>query len=334
MHFLSEYGLFLAKAITLVIAILVAAGGIFWIASQTKKKEKAGKLTIQNMNDKYKGYEEIINHTTQTKFEKKLYQKAQKKARSQSNHKNSRDRLFLLDFQGDIKASSVNALREEITAIILSKKPGDEVLLCVDSPGGLVNAYGLAAAQIQRLKDEKIKLTISVDKMAASGGYMMACVADHIIAAPFAIVGSIGVIAQLPNFHQWLKKKDIQFEQIYAGQFKRTLTLFGENTPEGRQKLQEEINDAHELFKTFIERYRPKVNINQVATGEHWFATQALELNLLDEIMTSDNFLLAARTTHDIYQVKYEQRKTFTQRIGATANMLINKLWRMQQAGY
>ena len=334
MHFLSEFGLFLAKAITLVIAILVIAGGIFWIASKTRKKEKAGKLTIQNMNDKYKDYEETVNHTTQTKFEKKLYKKAQKKARSQSNHKNSRNRIFLVDFQGDIKASSVNSLREEITAIILSKKPGDEVLLCVDSPGGMVNAYGLAAAQIQRLKDEKIKLTISVDKMAASGGYMMACVADHIIAAPFAIVGSIGVIAQLPNFHQWLKKKDIQFEQIYAGQFKRTLTLFGENTPEGRQKLQEEINDAHELFKDFIEKYRPKININQVATGEHWFATQALELNLLDEIMTSDNFLLAAKATHDIYQVKYEQRKTFAQRISATANILINKFWRLQQASY
>jgi serine protease SohB len=334
MHFLSEFGLFLAKAITLVIAILVIAGGIFWIASKTRKKEKAGKLTIQNMNDKYKDYEETVNHITQTKFEKKLYKKAQKKAHSQSDHKTSRNRLFVVDFQGDIKASSVNALREEITAIILSKKPDDEVLLCVDSPGGMVNAYGLAAAQIQRLKDEKIKLTISVDKMAASGGYMMACVADRIIAAPFAIVGSIGVIAQLPNFHQWLKKKDIQFEQIYAGQFKRTLTLFGENTPEGRQKLQEEINDAHELFKAFIEKYRPNVNINQVATGEHWFATQALALNLLDEIMTSDSFLLAAKATHDIYQVKYELKKTFAQRISATANMLVNKFWRMQQASY
>jgi serine protease SohB len=332
MHFLSEYSLFLLKALTWVISVLVIVGGIFWIIEKAKRKEKVGKLTIQKMNDKYKDYAQIIDQASQTKFEKKSAKKAQKKVKADNKH--SKNRLFLLDFQGDIKASTVNSLREEITAVLLGKKEGDEVLLCIDSPGGMVHAYGLAAAQIQRLKDEKIPVTIAVDKMAASGGYLMACLADKIIAAPFAVVGSIGVIAQLPNFNLWLKNKDIQFEQIYAGQYKRTLSLFGENTPEGRQKLQEEINDAHELFKAFIEQYRPKVNIEQVATGEHWFATQAVKLNLVDDIMTSDSYLLAAKNTRDIYHLKYELKKTLTQRISTTANLLVNKLWRLQQASY
>lgn len=334
MHFLSEYSLFIAKALTVVLSILLAVLGVVLITSKVKEKEKAGKLTIQKINDKYQGYQEIIEDATYTKTEKKLAQKAHKKAQAKLKGKHSRKRLFLLNFNGDIKASAVNSLREEITAILLNKKSNDEVLLCVDSPGGLVHAYGLAAAQIQRLKDEKIKVTIAIDKMAASGGYMIACLADHLIAAPFAIIGSIGVIAQLPNFHRWLEKNEIDFEQISAGQYKRTLTLFGKNTEEGRQKLQEEINDAHELFKAFITRYRPSVDIEQVATGEHWFAIRALELKLLDEIKTSDDFLLTAQHHSDIYQVKYELKKTFSQRISATANMLINKFWRLEHTSY
>ncbi len=195
----------------------------------------------------------------------------------------------------------------------------------IDSPGGMVHAYGLAAAQIQRLKDAKIKLTVAVDKVAASGGYLMACLADHIISAPFAIIGSIGVIAQLPNFNRWLEKNDIDFEQISAGQYKRTLSLFGKNTPEGRNKMQEEVDRAHEIFKNFINSYRSKVNINEVSTGEHWFGSRALELKLVDEIKTSDEYLLACKEAYDIYQVKYLVKKKLSERIGAGFNMLINK---------
>ncbi len=331
MHFLSDYGLFLIKVITVVVAILIIVGGLALIATLAKNKEKAGKLTVQKINDKYKDYQKTIDHIAQTKSEKKSAKKSQK-SHAKLKSKDSRKRLFLLGFNGDIKASAVNSLREEITAILLSQKVGDEVLLCVDSGGGLVHSYGLAAAQIQRLKDAKIKTTIAVDKIAASGGYLMACLADHLIAAPFAIIGSIGVIAQLPNFHRWLEKKEIDFEQISAGQYKRTLTMFGKNTPEGRQKLQEEINDAHQLFKAFIERYRPKVNIEQVATGEHWFGTRALELKLVDGITTSDDFLQSAKDHYDIYQIKYEFKKTFSQRLSTTANALINKFLRLEQS--
>lgn len=333
MQFFAEYGIFLAKLFTVVLGILVVVAGILLIVGRIKEKEKSGKLVIQKINEHYKNYQSIIDAATQTKAEKKLAKKAQKIA-AKAEQSSVRQRLFLLSFNGDIKASAVNSLREEVTAILLSKKPEDEVLLCIDSPGGMVHTYGLAAAQIQRLKDANLKITVAVDKMAASGGYLMACLADHLIAAPFAIIGSIGVIAQLPNFHRWLEKKDIDFEQISAGQFKRTLTLFGKNTPEGRQKLQEEINDAHDLFKAFIERYRPRVDIEQVATGEHWFGTRALELKLIDEVQTSDDYLLATRSHRDIYQVKYELKKTFTQRIGATASTLANKFWRLEQVSF
>ncbi len=197
----------------------------------------------------------------------------------------------------------------------------------MDSPGGVVNAYGLAAAQIQRLKDANLKLIIAVDKVAASGGYMLACLANHLIAAPFSIIGSIGVIAQLPNFHRWLDKKEIDFEQILAGQYKRTLTLFGKNTLEGRAKLQEEVEETHQLFKDHIVQNRSQVNIDQVATGEHWYGTQALKFGLVDEIKTSDDFLLAARNDYDLYQIKYEIKKSFSHRISSSMNMLIHKLW-------
>lgn len=323
MHFINEYGLFLAKIFTLLLSVLLLAGVIPVIAARNKGKEKAGKLTLQKINEKYKNYEEIINDATQTKLEKKLAKKS-RKIQAKAAAQQPKKRLFLIHFQGDIQASAVSSLREEVTAILLAKKTEDEVLLCVDSAGGLVHTYGLAAAQIQRLKDANIKITVAVDKIAASGGYLLACVADHIIAAPFAVIGSIGVIAQLPNFHRWLEKREIDFEQICAGQYKRTLTLFGKNTPEGREKLQEEINEAHELFKAFIERYRPQVNIEQVATGEHWFAVRAAELNLVDEIKASDHFLLAAREQYEIYQVKYELKKNLIQRLGHSASMFIN----------
>lgn len=325
MLWVSDYTLFLTKTVTVVIAILIVAAGVAIIIAKNKSKEKCGKLIVFKMNEKYKNYQEVMEEALLKKAEKKSARKALKNQMKELE-KSIRPKLFVLEFNGDIKASAVNSLREEITAILLTAKPEDQVLLSVESPGGLVHAYGLAAAQIQRIKEANIKLIVAVDKIAASGGYLMACLADYLIAAPLAIIGSIGVIAQLPNFHRWLEKKDIDFEQIYAGQYKRTLNIFGKNTPEGRQKLQQEINEAHELFKSFITRYRPQVDINQVATGEHWFGLRALELKLLDEIKTSDDYLLTAKNTHDIFQIKYEIKKTLNQKITGAAHSLWSKM--------
>ena len=280
MSFLVEYGLFLAKTVTLVIAIVAILATLFTLKAKAKA-EKQGVLHIKKINEQYDEMSEIINDVIQTKAEKKALKLAHKKEVKKTKDKN---RIFVIHFDGDIKATAVDDLRETITAILLTAKPTDHVLLCLESGGGIVNGYGLAASQLQRLRDAKIYLTIAIDKIAASGGYMMACVANEIIAAPFSIIGSIGVVAQLPNFHRLLEKNNIEFEQITAGQYKRTLTVFGKNTSEGREKLQEEINDTHDLFKTFVKTQRAQVNIDEVATGEHWFAAQCVEKKLIDSI--------------------------------------------------
>ncbi len=322
MHFLADYGLFLLKTLTMLVAVLLAVIGILAAVSKSKQKEKeeGGVLSIKKLNDKF-------DETQESLLEVVLSKKALKKAKKEKpKAKKDKKRLFIIDFVGDLRASAVNNLREEITAILLICTPEDEVLLRLDSPGGIVNAYGLAASQLERLKEAKIRLTISVDKMAASGGYMMACIANNIIAAPFAIIGSIGVIAQLPNFHRFLQQKSIDYEQITAGEFKRTLTMLGKNTPEGRAKMQMEVNEIHTLFKNFICEHRPQVNIDKVATGEHWFALQAFERRLVDRLITSDDYLLQAKEDFDLYLLHYKVKKPLAKRISVGFNNMLNKL--------
>ncbi len=336
MHFLTEYGMFLAKVVTSVIAILIVIGGIVAIATKNKLQDKlSGKLTIKKLNEQYDELTQAVNDVTLSKEQRKADKKAKKAEKKK--HKNDKEpehkRLFVINFSGDIKASAVKALREEITAILLTKRDNDEVLLRLESPGGMVHGYGLAASQLQRLRDANIKLTIAVDKMAASGGYMMACVADHIIAAPFSIVGSIGVVTQLPNFHRLLKKHNVDFEQQTAGEYKRTLTMFGENTDSDREKVQEEIEDAHQLFKTFIRRHRPQVDLEKAATGEHWFSAHAIDFNLIDQLQTSDDFLLKAKNHYDVFEINYETKKSLSKRLAAQASATLHSVFTPKRSG-
>lgn len=313
MEFLLNYGLFIAKLISLIIAIFVIAAGL--IAIFTKNKSgSSGNLSLNKLNEHFKTYQNEITAALGNKKELKQLKKSEKSAA-----KKPRSRIFVLNFIGDMRASAVSALREEISALLLVAKPQDSVLVRLESPGGLVNAYGLAASQLERIRAAKIKLTISVDKVAASGGYMMACVADHIIAAPFAIIGSIGVVAQLPNFHRFLEKKNVDWEMFTAGDYKRTVTMFGHNTEKGREKFQEELEETHLLFKHFIHQFRPKVNIEKVATGEHWYAQEALEFQLVDTLQTSDDFLLKAREEYELIELSYHIKKTLLQRLGVSA---------------
>ena len=322
MHMLAEYILFLAKSITIVVSILIILGSI--ISLSGKKKQK-GKMTVKKLNDQYHAIEkELANKTLDKKALKASLKKDKKTQKNRA--KDSHSRLFVIHFNGDIQAHAVESLRQEVTAVLLSATDQDEVLVCVESPGGVVPSYGLASSQLARIREANIKLTIAVDKVAASGGYMMACVANHIIAAPFAIVGSIGVVAQLPNFHRFLDKKSIDFEQITAGEYKRTLTYFGENTDSGREKMQADINEAHELFKQHIAHFRPQLNINDVATGEYWYGTQALSLGLIDNIQTSDDYLLQHKNQYDLIEVGYAMKKPFPQSLMQQANKLYHRL--------
>lgn len=340
MELLSEYGLFLAKIATVVLAIIVVA---VLIVNLAQRKRQRGELRVTRLSEQYKEMQEEVSVALLDDHQQKLWHKAQKKKTKQdakaakASAKQgtavtaTKPRVFVLDFKGSMDAHEVNSLREEITAVITIARPEDQVVLRLESPGGVVHGYGLASSQLQRLRDRNIPLTVAVDKVAASGGYMMACVADKIVAAPFAIVGSIGVVAQIPNFNRFLKSKDIDIELHTAGQYKRTLTLLGENTEEGRQKFRESLNETHDLFKEYVKQMRPSLDIDQVATGEHWYGVQALEKGLVDEVGTSDDLLLGLIKEREVIGVRYAQRKKlmdrFTGSAAEAADRLLLRWW-------
>lgn len=329
MEFLSDYGLFLAKSVTIVLAIITVVGGIAAIASRGRKAGDHGTVEITHLNEELEEMkqqlEEAVLDRDELKAlikEEKKKDKAERKARKKQKpaaDEPRRKRVYVLDFDGDIRASDVEPMREEISAVLTLAEPEDEVVVRLESGGGMVHSYGLASSQLERIKRKQVPLTICVDQVAASGGYMMACLGDRVLAAPFAIVGSIGVIAQLPNFHRLLKKNDIDYEVLTAGEYKRTLTMFGQNTDKGRQKFLEELEDTHELFKEFVSEYRPSVDIDKVATGEVWFGKRAIDANLVDELITSDEYLTEACENADVYIVRYEEKKSLQDKLSSFA---------------
>lgn len=344
MELLSEYGLFLAKIVTVVVAIAVI---VMLIVNAAQRKRQRGELRVTNLSEQYKEMKDDLATALMDGHQQKLWHKAQKKklkleakaakakAKQGGNAATEKPRAWVLDFKGSMDAHEVSSLREEVTAVLAAFKPQDQVVVRLESPGGVVHGYGLAASQLQRLRDKQIPLTVTVDKVAASGGYMMACVADKIVSAPFAIVGSIGVVAQIPNFNRFLKGKDIDIELHTAGQYKRTLTLLGENTEEGRQKFREDLNETHHLFKHFVQQMRPVLDIEQVATGEHWYGQQALEKGLVDEINTSDDVILRLMDGYEVFNVRFMQRKKlmdrFTGSAAESADRLLLRWWQRGQ---
>ncbi|WED41793.1 protease SohB [Legionella cardiaca] len=310
MEFLSAYGLFLLKVLTLVIAVLLTFAGIAALSRKPKPK-----LEITSLNKKYEETMQQMSHDIKNKKPEK------KKKKKVSDDKPS---LYVIDFHGDIKASEADQLRDAITAILAIAEPNDEVVVRIESPGGAVNSYGLAASQLQRVRDKNIPLTVCIDKMAASGGYLMACVAHTIIAAPFAIIGSIGVVAQLPNFHRWLKKNDIDVELLTAGEYKRTLTIFGENTEKGRQKFQEDLEKIHQAFRTYVLVNRPQLNIDEVATGEHWLAKDAFDLRLVDQLKTSDDYLTEKMATFNAFKITTHGKKSLVEKLLKPVTKLVH----------
>ncbi len=315
MEFLTEYGMFLAKLGTISALLVLIVGSVIVIIMRGKGEHEH--LHVKNINDKYDTMSFMLNSQVLNKKDFKKYLKHHKQEQKVSEKQTSdaKKKTFVLEFKGDIKATSVSSLREEITAILTIADKKDEVVVILESGGGTVHGYGLGASQLRRIRDKDITLTVAVDKVAASGGYMMACVANKIIAAPFAILGSIGVLAQIPNFHRLLKKMDIDFEQITAGDYKRTLTLFGENTDKDREKFKEELEDTHHLFKEFVKDNRAQVDIDKIATGEHWYGKRALDLKLVDELVTSDDYLTDAAKESDVFEIKYERKKPVTEKL-------------------
>jgi serine protease SohB len=345
-EFFFDYGLFAAKLATFVVAILVVVIVSARAASRVRKSAK-GHIETTRVNDEIDAMRFALDagvsdpdtykiHLKQKHKAEKLERKARRKVlkhaiKSDNADAQAKARVFVLDFDGDIRAKAVSRLRREITAVLTMARADDEIVVRLESRGGMVHAYGLASSQLQRIRDRGIRLTVCVDKVAASGGYMMACVADRILAAPFAILGSIGVIAQIPNFNRLLKKHDVDFEMITAGEYKRTLTILGENTDKGREKFTEEIEDTHRLFKDFVAEHRPALDLERVATGEHWFGQRALDLGLVDELATSDAYIVDACDRADVIEVRYVEKKPLPERLGfaaqEAADGLLLKWW-------
>lgn len=315
-----------AKFLIAVLMLLLLLAGI--LALLAKKRQKSdGTLQITDLNGRYADVKNALLEYTLPKKTFRIQQKNRKKDLKQTEKSgDNRPSVFVLNFNGDIRASAVQALREEITAVLSVAAARDEVVLRLESAGGMVHAYGLAAAQLQRLREKGIRLTVIVDKVAASGGYMMACIADHLIAAPFAIIGSIGVILQLPNFHRLLKDQHIDFEQITAGRYKRTLTVFGENTEEGRQKSREEIEAIHTLFRNLVQKFRNRADMERVTTGEHWCGTEALSLSLVDSLGTSDDYLFALTETKQLFEVRWHPPRSFIEKLTGSAMKLMSSV--------
>lgn len=326
MAFIYDYGLFAAKSITLV--TVIALGVITIIAAIARNKMRKGALDITDLSADYQKNKKHLIESLLNKEQRKAFTKEQKKeAKEQKKNaaESTKSRLFLIDFKGGMDAREVSSLREEITAVLTMAKSDDEVLVRVESGGGVVHGYGLGASQLQRIRDQGLYLTVSIDKVAASGGYMMACVAQKIIAAPFAIVGSIGVVAQLPNFNRLLKKHDVDVELHTAGQFKRTLTIFGENDDKAREKFKAELETVHQQFKQFVSEHRPRMDMEQIATGEHWLAAEAKKLGLVDELRTSDDYLLSQFEQKQVIKVTYHNKKGLADRFSHAASLAVER---------
>lgn len=327
MEILAEVAAFAGKALLItgaLIALLVVIANL--VVRLRPPKEH---IEVENLNERFQSFSSAIREATAStkdlKAERKSREKQDKVARKEGR---SRPKIFVLNFDGDIRASQVDLLREEITAVLGAAQSGDEVVVRLESTGGMVHSYGLAAAQLLRVRDRGLELTVCVDKVAASGGYMMACTANRVLAAPFAIIGSIGVIAQVPNLHRVLKKHDIDYEEITAGEFKRTISLLGEITNKGRQKFVEQIEDTHRLFKEFVSQHRPKLNLEEVATGEYWFGRRAIELGLVDRLVSSDDYLFDRRDKAEILEVRIHRRKSLSERFSEGMSSVVERgIW-------
>ena len=327
LELLFDYLGFLAKTATIVIAVLVILSAVAAAAAQrTMRVPPMGHIQVLRLNEFLHDMRRAIEDAGLPPSAAKKQRKRDAKSRKKQQHDDSRRRVFVLSFEGDMAASAVDSLRKEISAVLGTAHEEDEVVLRLDSAGGMVHGYGLGASQLARIRSKGIRLTVAVDKIAASGGYMMAAVADRILAAPFALVGSIGVVAQIPNVHRLLKKHDVDVEVLTAGRYKRTLDMLGENTEEGREKLRDELQDVHLLFQEFVGTYRPGVDLESVSTGEAWYGQRALDRALVDELVTSDEYLASACDEADIFEVSWVQPKKPIERLFGQATLAIGKL--------
>ncbi|MGE0632857.1 MAG: protease SohB [Pseudobdellovibrionaceae bacterium] len=324
MDLLSQLGVFALQTLFIVVAIVVVL--IVFFSLLSKARDQKSELEIENLNEKFEHFAAALKHQLLTKKELKAEQKKLKQE-SKKKDKLKKTKIYVLDFNGDVKANPVQSLRDEVSSILLVASPQDEVFLRLESPGGMVHGYGLAASQLVRIREKGIPLVVSVDKVAASGGYLMVCTANKILSARFAIIGSIGVVAQVPNFHKLLKKNQIDYNEYTAGEFKRTVSMLAEITPAGEAKFKDQLEQTHTLFKNFVSKNRPQLQMEKVATGEYWYGEQALSLGLVDSLQTSDDYLLSKKNSHELIRVATLHKKKLTEKLSDFMEKSLIRIW-------
>lgn len=310
-----------------VVTVCIAVISLLLASLVRRNRSPSPRLEVRKLNERYESLARSLRHRVMGKKAFKEWHKANKSGDDgEKTGAAKKPSVYVLDFDGDLLATATASLREEITAIVSMAEATDEVVLRLETPGGAVPHYGLAAAQLARLKAKGIKLTVCIDRVAASGGYMMACVADSIVAAPFAIVGSIGVVAQVPNLHRLLKHHDIDYEEMTAGEFKRTVSVFGEISAKGRAKFQDQLEETHGLFKEFVKAQRPSLDIDAVATGEYWLGRRTLELGLVDRLATSDEYLLERAKNASLFGLSYHRENAWRARLGRLSTHIVESV--------
>lgn len=328
---LFAYLLFLMKGVTLVILFLIVVAVVFAL----KSKGKDAAICFEYLNEKQLGLEKSLLSAFAKTGQKaagqalKNFLQAGKTRRKMDKRTNDlRKRSFVMSFEGDMHASQVKALRDEITAVLRVAQPEDEVVVRVQSPGGAVPGYGLVASQLVRVKQAKLKLTVCVDQIAASGGYLAAVVADRILAAPFATIGSIGVVVTVPNFHDFLKKQDVDMIELTAGKYKRSISMLGKISEEGKRHTTGQLKVIHEQFKEMVISYRPQVDIQQVATGDYWTAKTALAYGLVDDLSTSDAYIQELIQSSDVWEISTPKKKSLQSMFKESTVALMDAVWR------
>ena len=300
-----------------IVALFVFLILFLFMQMNKEKVHPKPRMEIENLGLRYEGYYLQIKKTIMGKKPFDKLNRRMKKQRKDTESKNIHGpALFVLDFEGDMKANQVSSFREEVSAVLSAADPKkDEVLIRLENHGGYVHSHGLGASQLKRIRD-KMKLTICVDKVAGSGGYMMACVANKLISAPFAAIGSVGVISQITNIHRFLKKYDMDHVEATAGEFKRNVTVRGELTDEKRKALDKKLAEIHGMFKDFVKENRPSLDVEKIATGEVWYGIKAKELGLIDDILTSDDYIARAiKENKKVFKVSLKVRKNWMDKI-------------------
>lgn len=304
------WGKYILNLLPQLAVIFIFFYGLWSLLSRKGKAQNEQKIALKSYEKRY--YEALTPQVREFVEKKDLtaLKKAQKAAQKEKG-----SCLYVIDFDGDMQASNTVQLAETTSCLLPLLRSTDKVLVRVKSSGGLVPHYGYAASQLSRLRS-KASLTVAIDHIAASGGYLMACVAHEIIAAPFAIVGSIGVVGLVPNVHPLLKNHGIDVHEHTAGEYKRSLSPWAAVTPEKVQRYEHELSMTHELFQEFVQQYRPNLEPEVLQTGEYRYAARSVgDTGLVDKVQSSDDFIAEHLPKYHVIFVTCREEKSVWQRL-------------------